>query len=713
MRPPLPLIFRALPVALALPLGAKPALDVHPTATPPAIDGRLDDAAWREAAPITDFRQVSPQENVAPSERTEVRITFDADRLYVAFRCFDSEPDKIIAKEMQHDRDTGSDDLVRFAIDTFHRQSDGYFFALTAGGSKHEGIIQNKESIVMEWDAIWEGRTARDATGWTAEFAIPMKSLAFDPAGSVWGFDCERIVRRKQERMRWSGLSRTKGVATLPELGELRGLTGLRQGRGLELRPFASLSYAPLHDRAGEPVWKLKPGFDFTWHMTPSLAATLTVNTDFAETEVDDRQVNLSRFSLFFPEKRDFFLQDAALFSFADIDSSPYPYFSRRIGLAPDGTPVDILAGLKIAGRLGRVSVGVLDTQIDATDTVRSKNLLVARTAVQLSPAMSAGLLLTNGDPRIDGHNTVGGVDFNYVNTHVAGSKTVHVHTWLVGTDSALAGGRDHAEAVQFRYPNEPWNIYAYAGRYGAKYDPALGFVPRAGIGEFTLSPAYVWRSKSAWVQQIWSIYRFSGVTDLHGHLLDSTLNLPLIELDSPTGGYFVLEEQRTRETVTEPFALLGGVTIPARVYHGNYHSLSFGTSRSRAVSGRFQVSELDFYTGTRRDYEPSMEWRASRYFFASVGWNLRRITLPQGRYDVHVANARINVSFSPDLSLNTVAQYDNQSKQLGLNARLKWIVQPGNEVFLVWNQNYDADSDHLHARAAKIATKAAWTIRW
>lgn len=699
---------------LSAPLFAKPSLDVRRTATPPIIDGRLDDAAWRDAAVIADFRQVAPLENAPPTERTEVRITFDADHVYVAFRCFDSEPGKILGKEMQHDRDTGSDDIVRVAFDTFHRQNDGYYFALTAGGSKQEGLIQNKESIVSEWDSLWLGRTRIDAEGWTAEFAIPLKSLAFDPAGATWGFDIERIVRRKQERIRWSNLSRTKGIATLPELGELRGLSGLRQGRGLELRPFASLSYAPLRDRAGEPEWKLKPGFDFTWRVTPSFAATLTVNTDFAETEVDDRQVNLSRFSLFFPEKRDFFLQDAALFSFGNIDYSPYPYFSRRIGLADDGTPVDILAGVKLAGRLGRVTLGLLDVQVESHAGVASKNLLVARTAVQFSPETSAGVLFTNGDPRANGRNRVGGVDFNHVNTHLgAANKTFHVHSWIVGTDSALAGGRDHAEALQIKYPNEPLDLYFYAGRYGKNYDPGLGFVPRPGIAEYIFSPRYTWRPNGKVIQSITAYNQLYLITDLDGRLEERSINTPQFEFVTPTGGYFGFEHSHSWERLPAPFSPRRGIVIPAGGYSGDANFVFAGTSRTRPLSVQVVLGDMMFYSGRRRDYRPTIEWRASKYFFASAAWTLREIKTPQGDFDVHIANVRLNASFSPDLSLNTVAQYDNQSKQLGLNARLKWIVQPGNELFFVWNQNYEADSDHFRPRAAKIATKAAWTLRW
>jgi hypothetical protein len=313
-------------------LAAAPSLGVRPTATPPKIDGVLDDAAWRDAAHSDDFRQLEPLENVPATERSEVWVTYDADNLYVAVRCHDSGGRAgIRAYTMQRDRDTGSDDLVRVVLDTFHRQNDGYYFALTAAGGRLDGLIQNKEEGNDQWDAIWLGRTSVDDGGWSAEFAIPVKSLSFDPAATSWGFEIGRAIRRKQEVIRWSGRLRNKPTISLPQIGEIRGLAGFRQGRGLDFKPFASL-IRHSRPRTDEKEIDIKPGIDLIWHVTPSLAATLTVNTDFADADVDERQVNLGRFSLFFPEKRAFFTQDASLFTFGGInDGGAVPYFSRRI----------------------------------------------------------------------------------------------------------------------------------------------------------------------------------------------------------------------------------------------------------------------------------------------------------------------------------------------------------------------------------------------
>jgi len=379
-------------------------LEIHPVVRPPVIDGKLDDQCWKDAVPLTNFTQVVPVEGAPATEGTEVRIAYDHDHLYIAVRCFDREPDKIIATQMQRDNATDSDDQVKIAFDTFFRQRDGYFFTVNPAGARTEGLIENFSQENLLWDTVWEARTRIDADGWTAEIAIPFKSLSFDPQRDTWGFNIERIIRRKQEIVRWTALSRAKPMTSLADFGELRGLQDLRQGRGLEVTPFSSMRY---QDDAvnRRHQWTFKPGGDFTYNLTPSLKANATINTDFAEAEVDQRVINLSRFAFTFPEKRDFFLQDAALFRFGplegldDLDSATAYYYSRRIGLSPNGQPVDILGGARLTGRIGDTTIALLDVQQDRTASLDQKNLFVGRVSTKVLTESNVGLIVTHGDP--------------------------------------------------------------------------------------------------------------------------------------------------------------------------------------------------------------------------------------------------------------------------------------------------------------------------
>lgn len=693
---------------------AAPALSANPTATPPVIDGVLDDPAWHRAAHSDAFRQIIPLENADPTERTEFWVTFDAANLYVAVRCHDSAgPAGLRAYSMQHDQDNGSDDLVRIVFDTFHRENDGYYFALTAAGGKHDGLIQNKAEANDTWDGLWSGKVSRDAGGWSAEFAIPTRTLSFDPANEAWGFNIARSIRRKQEAVRWSGFIRNKPVTSLPDLGVLHGLRGLEQGHGIELKPFASVTRhsVPTND---EREYEFKPGLDVVWHVTPSLAATLTLNTDFAEAEVDERVVNLGRFSLFFPEKRPFFTQDASLFAFGGIvDVVAKPFFSRRIGLAEDGTKVDVLGGAKLTGRAGPLTIGVLDTQIGRHGDIPARNLFVTRAAVQVFNESSVGLIATQGDPRTTEQNQVLGFDFNYRNSHLPGSKSVEAHAYAIGTDSAYAGGRDTDLGFSVSYSNEPLEIVTDTRRIGTRFDPALGFVPRTGIIETYNYVGYTWRPTHPLLRRVLLSVQPFFTYDLQGRVVGEQFDSPYVEFENAAGDVLALLHSLERDRLDAPFEIVPGIVIPMGDYQWHRAVVQYTTTRSRPVSVDLKVRKLGFYDGDRRDYLASVEWRASARVFTSASWQFQQIYLPQGNFEVHLGSAKFVYTQSPDFQFSLLGQYDNLSQSLGLNFRLKWIAAPGDEFFLVINQGYDATADRIRPVQNDASLKGAWTFRF
>jgi hypothetical protein len=689
-----------------------PSLDVRPTMAPPKIDGVLSPGEWDGAARTDDLLTVEPTEGATPTERTEFWVTYDPDHIYVAIRSHDSAGAAgVRAYSMQRDQDNGSDDLVRIVFDTFHRQNDGYYFALTPVGGKHDGLIQNKEQANDQWDAIWQGKSSIDAGGWTAEFAIPVKSLSFNPDNSTWGFNVARAVRRKQEVMRWTGLLRNRPTIALPLLGELRGITGLRQGRGIDFKPYASLTRHsdPL---PGDKTWDFKPGFDLIWHVTPSLAATLTVNTDFADAEVDERQVNLGRFSLFFPEKRAFFTQDASLFTFAGINQDPLPFFSRRIGLADDGTKVDLLGGVKLTGRAGPWTLGLLDVQIDEHAGVDSKNLLVGRIARQVLEESSVGVVFTHGDPRINGDNTLVGADFQYVNNRFLGKKSLSIRTGLQYTESDYTNGSGGAGTVSINFPNEPFELAAFFSRVGNEYDPALGFVSRTGVQNMHSWNRYRWYFAKGPIRRLDAYVEGDWNTDLHNRMLDDHYWIGF-EGDNRAGDFWVLNWQPQHERLDTPFAIRPGIVIPAGDHGwGRVHAV-VGTTPSRPVSVELDWTHGTFFTGDRTDYEIELGWRPSKRLELAADWELIQIRLPQGNFDVRIAAAKVVYTFSPDLQVSLLGQYDNLSAELGVNFRLKWIVQPGNEVFFIVNQGYDTSFDRFRPTQNDTSMKAAWTFRF
>jgi hypothetical protein len=691
---------------------AAPSLDVRAVGTPPLIDGVLDDVAWSTAAHTDAFRQVYPVENGEPTERTELWVAFDADNVYVAVRCHDSAGlAGVRAYSMQKDQSNGSDDIVRIVFDTFHRQNDGYYFGLTAGGGKHDGLVQDKDQSNSQWDALWFGKVTRDEGGWSAEFAIPVKSLAFDPAKDTWGFDVARTTVRKQETVRWANLVRNKNVYSLPDTGTLRGFTGLRQGRGIDLKPFASVTARSNPPPSGKK-FEFKPGLDLVWQATPSLATTLTINTDFADAEVDERQINLGRFSLFFPEKRSFFTQDASLFTFAGINQDPLPFFSRRIGLAADGTKVDLLAGAKITGRAGPWTIGVLDVQTDDHAGIPGTNLFVGRFARQILAESSIGLIATHGNPAGTGDNSLLGFDFNYANNHLAGGKSLSVRTGVQLTDSEEAGGQGSTTTLAINYPNEPLALSAWFSRVDDKFDPALGFVSRTGVTNMHLQALFNIYSKTGWVR-LWQPFVESDHTgDLGLAMLDSNVWTGFYA-ESKTGDFTNIWVARHSETYDYAFPIRPGIVIPVGTYWWNDVQVEAGTSRSRRVDTYIRWRHGGYLTGHADSYNWNIGFRPTGRLQFNLNTGLRDYRLAEGSFKVRTGSVRASYTFSPDFQVSLLGQYDNLSRSLGANFRIKWIMQPGNELFLVVNQGYDTSEDRFRPTTNETSLKGAWTYRF
>ncbi|MCE2557355.1 MAG: carbohydrate binding family 9 domain-containing protein [Acidobacteria bacterium] len=398
--------------SLAAPLQEEPE---RPTRTavvttvtePILLDGVLDEPAWQSSPGIGVLVQRIPTEGAEPSERTEVTLLRDEDNLYIGVMCHDSEPDRILASQMARDASLGPDDYVELLLDTFRDQSNAFYFSTNPNGALVDGLVFANGETNEDWDAIWNVATQRSDQGWSAEFAIPFKSLNFPPDGTVWGFNISRNIQRKFEEARWAGARFDAQFFQVSEAGEITGMGGLEQGLSLDIRPFVAGRWDH-RAGSGEDSLRGKPGLDLFYNVTPNLKLTATFNTDFGETEVDARQINLTRFSIFFPEKRSFFLQDAGVFNFATTGVSQpggipstgaeiFPFFSRRIGLL-GGREVPLDYGVKLTGRVGRTEVGVLNvssTSRACSSGACGRTFGSSPTSERSSPAATPLFLLT------------------------------------------------------------------------------------------------------------------------------------------------------------------------------------------------------------------------------------------------------------------------------------------------------------------------------
>ncbi|HET6350443.1 MAG TPA: DUF5916 domain-containing protein, partial [Candidatus Krumholzibacteria bacterium] len=683
----------------------------------PVIDGVLDDACWENASPCEHFTQVVPVEGAPPTERTVVRVLYDADNLYIAVRCFDSESGKVLARERRRDSSMDGDDNVEVVLDPFADRRNGYYFQLSAGGARTEGLIDaSKGEIRLEWDGIWYGKARRDEQGWTGEFAIPFKTIAFNPQAGAWGFNVQRTIRRKQELVRWSSPRTNSQVSRLADAGTLEGIADIKQGLGLTLKPFATS-----HTQTPDGDTDFKPGLDIFYRLTPSTTAAITTNTDFAETEVDARVVNLTRFPIFFPEKRAFFLQDATVFSFGGIFQSPIPFYSRRIGVV-GGVPKDILAGARVTGREGPVNFGFMDVQMKDDPALGSKNLSVGRVAFNVLHESTAGLIFTHGDPGSTGDNTLAGGDFNYRTSSVFGDQVLETHAWLMGSFSSRGpevedvpggvDGNDLGFGGRISYPNDTWSGGMFAARYGPRFHPALGFIQRPGTYEIDANFNRRWRPR-AFIRRVDLGANQSIFLDLDGNMQTRQGGLPTFVLEDQYGDVFSAEYDDNRDVLTDPFEIHEGVVIPTGDYRFGRASTTLQIAAARSLSPAFSFATGDYYTGTRTDYVGQLDWRPGGWLFASAYYEYDDVNLPEGAFIVRVMSARGDILFSPEFSWSTIAQYDSESKNLGFNSRVRWEVEPGQEVFFVVNKSYLREDGHLTNASGNVALKIGLTFRF
>ena len=663
----------------------RPDIEIVRTTEPPVVDGLLDDAPWTTAAVINAFAQVDPLEGAEPSEHTEVRLLYDDRKLYIGIRCFDSEPDKISARQMQRDAGLRTDDRVGVMIDTFLSRRNGYFFQIGAGGGRRDGLVEVSRSTNYDWDGLWGGKTSIDEEGWVAEIAIPFTTLAFDPDIDQWGLNIERSIRRNNERIRWASPRRNLRVTSVANAGTTSGLRGLQQGKGVMVKPFLAID-ADLYD--GDSYWK--PGMDLFYNITPSTTLAITINTDFADAEVDQQRVNLTRFPLFFPEKRDFFLQDANVFSFGGLSRNPLPFHSRRIGIV-EGEEKDILAGVKITGREGDVRFGFLDVQMKDDSDLGETNLGVARVLFDVVEESSIGLIGTVGDPATPGDNALAGADFNYRSSQ--GDDVIIANIWAQTTQTDPedeAGHNSNASAIGGRLvlPNEPLGLFFYASNVGDEFNPALGFVSRIGRRQYILDARYRWRPEMDGIRRV----DLSGFANIHTLLNNDleTARFTLAELDIETDSDDELEIRATweRDNLFEPFEIIDGVTIPVGEYGMGGVRARLDTALSRPWSVDVSYGWREFFTGHRRDLATELQWRPTANFFGEFEVEQNDINLAEGDFQVLVLRTRINFLFTPDLAWTNTVQWDNASEVAGINSKIRWEVEPGQELFVVYNES-------------------------
>ncbi len=683
----------------------------------PIIDGDLSDAAWANAAIIDDFYQVEPEQGVQPSQPTRAYMMYDNKTLYVGIYAYDSEPDLIRRSQLQRDPRLQDDDGVRVLIDSFGTFRDSFFFALNPNGARLDALTENGSSFRSEWDAIWRGAARVVEDGWIAEFAIPFQSISFDASLDEWNLQIIRTIRRNNEEIRWANIDRSRGRIDITNPGRLGGVEDIDGGIGLDVQSF--VTGVSFYDWENDEIdFELNPSGNAFYKITPSLTGSLTVNTDFSDAPLDSRQVNTGRFSLFFPETRDFFLQDIAVFEFGNEVFSRtrngLPLFTRRIGIV-DGSPVDIVAGAKISGKQGPLNIGAIATRTASADSldIDGQFLTAARISANILSESKAGIIFTNGDPGGESNNTVAGADFQYKSSSLLGEGTLLAD--FVYLRSFTDGVEDDLFAAAVDYTGDQWGFNAVAREIGENYDTQLGFANRTGIREYRSFARRRFRPDSGPIRLYNLGGSFSAITDLDDELEDRFITA-FFNLQTNPGDDFRLEYENGFFDIREPFNIAGIVPVAIGEYHFSRYEISGGTTSSRPFSIGANVRWGGIYDGDFLSAGGRMAYRPSKYFSVSGDHSFTQFSLPSGEVDIHITTIESTIAFTPTMFINTEMQYDNISENFTFFSRFTWEPRPEQEIFISLGHSAlierDAFPQSFRAQGTTVAIRFGHTFR-
>jgi hypothetical protein len=685
-----------------------PTVRAHRVTTPIRLDGKLDEPIYASTATITNFVQQEPDEFKPATEKTESWIFFDDDNIYVSARCYESHPERRVANEMR--RDTAQlrqNDTFLVMFDTYHDRRNGYLFYANAIGGLADSQVTDEGPPNVDWNTVWDVKTGNFDGGWTIEMAIPFKSLRYQPGiDQTWGINLRRVVRWKNE---WSYLAQVpralttfKGVLKISSAGTLEGLQVPSGSRNLEVKPYALAGLTT--DRTVTPMISSdrteRIGGDVKYGITQNITADLTINTDFSQVEVDEQQVNLTRFNLFFPEKRDFFLEGLGTFAFAGRASAglgagfgdtPYLFFSRRIGL--DGSRViPLRAGGRTSGKAGKFTFGAINVQTgeDQIADVDAANFTVLRAKRDILRRSSLGGMFTH---RTATPGRVGSNDGFGLDASMSFYQNVRFDAYLAGTRTERREGDNLSYRGFFDYNADKYGLQLDHLVVGPNFLPEVGFVRRTDMRRNFALARYSPRPTSIKnLRRIATQASLNYLTNTHDRLdtreATGVFQLELTNSDLPGVTY-----TDSFERLVRPFAIATGVTVPVGTYDFHTTRFNYIAGQQRRVSGEVVFEIGSFYNGDRKSIAvntarmqvtPQLSLEPS----LSINW----VDLVQGSFTAKVARTRATYTITPRMFVSGIVQYNSATTSVGSNLRFRWEYRPGSELFVVYTDDYDSD---------------------
>ena len=660
---------------------------------PLRLDGRLDEPAYNEVSPITEFIQQEPDVGAPVTEKTEAWVLFDDDNIYVSCRCWDKFPDRIVANDMRRDSSNlPQHDNFAVALDTFHDRRNGFFFFVTPIGAIRDAAITDERSNI-EWNGVWNGRAGRFDGGWIAEMAIPFKSLRYGPGQQqTWGIQFRRVIRSKNELVYLTQVSPAWSTTALNYMSRAATLVGLEvppPGLNLEIKPYSMfrlttdrLSRPPLHNDLDPDA-----GLDVKYGLTKSLTIDLTYNTDFAQVEADEAQINLTRFNLSFPEKREFFLEGQGLFQFGSGGSVDVPtiFYSRRIGLS-GSRQVPVIGGARLTGKVGPWSVGAfnLTTDEDTVAGVPRTDFSVFRLRRNILRRSNLGAILTrrSASTHAPGANYVWGTDGNLIF-----GQDVYVSGYVAQSRTSDLRGNDLSYRSQFNYAADRWGLVLDHLVVEEHFNPEVGLLRRENFRRNFMQGRFSPRTMNhKWVRK-W-IYQadLEYITDNNNHLESRNL-IGEFGINLHNGDEFSFQYQRLFEFLSVPFEITPRVFIPAGGYGFDNLRLSFTAGQQHRIAGQSTLDFGHFYDGKRT----TATYRGRVQFTSQLGLepnlSLNWIDLPQGAFTTTVIGARATFTVTPRMFVSSLVQYSSSSASFLTDLRFRWEYQPGSELFVVYTE--------------------------
>jgi hypothetical protein len=681
------------------------------TAQPVQLDGRLDEEMYRTVLPIEGFLQQEPVEGDPGTEQTTVWLTFDDRNIYVSARLHDSQPGREVISEMRRDGQ-GTNDNESFGVvfDTFHDRRNGFLFQVSLAGGLFDGYITDERDLNRDWSTVWDARTARTPDGWTMEMAIPFKSLRFPPGSNQWGINFKRVVKWKNENQYLTRMPAALGRRAINKLSSAATLVGIETPdthRTFELKPYGITGFTTASPQGGVSAsdGHGDGGFDVKLGVTDGLTADFTYNTDFAQVEEDEQQVNLTRFNVLFPEKRDFFLEGLGIFSFGGISNQPrnpgganfgnplpgdvpVMFFSRAIGLV-NGQSVPIDAGARITGKAGPFSVGAIDIRtsevqgrgLDATNfgVLRIKRDILRRSAV--------GVLFTDRSVSSfgDGHGRMAGVDgvFSFY-------QNLNINGYVAMSDNPGTSGRNGSYRAQLDYNADRYGLQVERLLADTNFAPDVGFMRRSAFARNSLYARYSPRPVSDVVRKYYYEAVYDYITD-PSNRLQSRLAQLAARAELQNGDSLALEVADNFEQLDKPFEVSPGVKLPVGGYGFREAHLLYNFGPQRPVSANVTLERGRFYDGTRTAISTGRgRLQISPQLTIEPGLTLNIVRLPQGDFTSTLLTSRATYTMTPRMSASALLQFNSGASTFNSNIRFHWEYRPGSDLFVVLTDNRD-----------------------